>query len=478
MQTEVRESGRFERTLTVRLENEELADAKKKAAAKISKNMRIKGFRPGKAPLSIVERNVGADYLRSEAIEGAIQDVIPEAISEAGLDPVTVPSISAVRDENKDGSIEIDVVVTIWPVLDALPDFGDIEIEVETTAVTEDEVTQQVDALREQFAELSDYEGELSDGDFALIDIAVEHEGEAVDSAAAKDLMYEIGSNSFIEGLDDLLTDASTGTSVSGAGTLPDGYSEKGGEEVTLTVTIKEAKQKILPELTDEMVEEATEFTTADELIEAIERNMHAYKVHTQRAILQDKVLEHVVNQVDFDLPDVLLDVEVDARVRKLVARLKESDISVEDYLKMTGQDEASFIATTRGEADRALSTRIILESIAAIERWDVTEQDLVDHVVAAFQVSEEEAATVIEGWTANGQVEALTSDILRDRALTSLVDSATAVDPDGNPVDLTPVLIEDEKEKNTEDSETDPVEEDFEVSDDEDITDESEERV
>ena len=488
MQTEVNESGRFERTLTVTLENEELAAAKAKAAAKISKQVKIKGFRPGKAPLPIVERHVGADYLRSEAVEEAVQDIVPEAIDEAGLDPVTVPSVSAIRDDNEDGSVEIDIIVTLWPVLDALPEFGDIEIEVEDTSVSQEEIDEQADALREQFAELVEHEGELSEGDFALIDIAVELDGEEIESAAAKDLMYEVGSQSFIEGVDALLTDVSVGDTVKGEGTLPEGYSDRGGEDVNLTITIKEAKKKSLPDLTDDMVEEATEFETVDELLEAIEKNMLAYKVHAQRTVLQDKVVEYVVNEVEFELPEALLSAEVEARIRNLIARLQESELSIEDYFKITGQDEEGFVSQTRAEADQALSTRIILESLAAIESWEVEDAELLENVVELLEVEEDEAATILEGWKVDGQVEALTGDILRARALTSLVEAAKAVDKDGNPVDLTPVEIgegdlgdseEDPEETNEEeDTETEGVEVASEVSDDEeDAIEESEEQ-
>jgi len=483
VETEVKESGRFERTLTVQIDDAELAAATKKAAAKLSRNIKIKGFRPGKAPLQVIERHVGADYLRSEAIEEAIQVVVPEAIDEAGLDPVTVPSVAAVRDDNEDGVVEIDITVTLWPVLDALPDFGDIEIEVESTSVTEEEINEQVDALREQFAELVDHDGELGEGDFALIDIAVEIDGETVESAAAKDLMYEVGSQSFIEGVDALLADVSVGDTVTGEGTLPEGYSDRGGEDVTLTITVKEAKKKNLPELTDEMVEEATEFETASELLEAIETNMHAYKVHNQRAALQEKVMLHVVNEVDFDLPEALLNAEVEARIRSLMARLKESEIAIEDYLSSTGQEEASFLATTRAEADHSLSARVILESISAIEAWEVEEDELVDRIVQLLEIDRDEAVSVLDGWNADGQVEALTGDILRERALTSLVDAATAVDSDGNPVDLTPVVIEaeeqnEQEENKEEESGTAEVAEDSEASDTEqDAADESEEQ-
>jgi trigger factor len=474
VQTEVNETSRFERTLTVRLENEELEAAKKKAAAKISRTMKIKGFRPGKAPLAVVERAAGAGYVRSEAIDEAIQDIVPLAIDEAGLDPVTPPSVSAVRDESEDGTIEIDVLVTLWPVLESLPDFDEIEIEVEDPAVTADEMDEQLDALRNQYAELEDYEGELSDGDFALIDLDVESNGEPVDTAGAKDLMYEIGTNSFVPGVDEILIGATVGDTARGAGTLPDGYSDMGGQEVDLIVTIKEAKKKTLPDITDEMVSEATEFETEAELRAAIEENMLAYKVHNQRAALQDKVVQYIVNEVDLDIPSALVDAEVQARVRNLADRLEKDNIDLQNYLRIMGQDEASFLASIRDQADHALATRVLLDSIAAIENFEITEEEISEHVMSMFQGSVEDPIEIIEAWRASGEIESLMDDMLRERALTNLVDTAKPVDKDGNPVDLTPVVIE-SKEQEPEEKSADEVEGSSEASDD-DAPDDSEE--
>jgi trigger factor len=465
VKTEVNESSRFERTLTVWIGGDELAEAKRKVASKISSQMKIKGFRPGKAPLAVVERAAGADYVRSEAIDEAIQKVVPAAIDEAGLDAVTVPSVSAVRDDNEDGTVEVDVLVTLWPTLDALPDLGDIEIEVENPAVTQEAIDEQIDALRNQFAELEDFEGVLESGDFAMIDIAVTKDGEAVEAASAKDMMYEVGSASFIEGLDEILEGATVGTTVEGDATLPDGYTDLGGQSVSLSVTVKEAKKKVLPELTDEMVADATEFETADELLVALEKNMLAYNVHTQRSLLQDKVIQYVLNEIDLDIPVALLDAEVEARVRNLASRLQNDDVSLADYLRITGQDEQTFIATMREQADHALSTRVLLESISAIENYEVTDDDIKDHIRQMLQGQPADVDELVEAWKSSGQIESLTSDILREKALSSLIDAAKPVDADGNAVDLTPVVIEDEQEDKTEDESADQVDEDSEAS-------------
>ncbi len=459
VRTEVKESSRYERTLTVWIGSDELAEAKKKVAGKISSRMKIKGFRPGKAPLAVVERAAGADYVRSEAIDEAIQRVVPGAIEEAGLDAVTVPSVSAVRDENEDGTVEVDVLVTLWPTLDALPDLGDIEIEVEDPAVTQEAIDEQIDALRNQFAELEDYDGELSDGDFAMIDIAVSKDGEPVDAASARDMMYEIGSASFIEGLDAILEGATTGETVEGEATLPEGYTDLGGESVSLSVTVKEAKKKILPELTDEMVSDATEFETAQDLLAALEKNMLAYNIHNQRSILQDKVIQYVLNEIDLDIPSALLDAEVEARVRNLASRLEKDEVTLPDYLRITGQDEQTFVATMRDQADQALSTRVLLESLASMGNYEVTDDDIRDHIHQMLQGQPADIDEIVEAWKSSGQIETLTSDILREKALTSLIDMAKPVDADGNAVDLTPVEIEDEEQDKPDAESTDEVE-------------------
>jgi trigger factor len=468
VKTEVKESGRFERTLTVWIGSDELATAKKKVAGKISSNMKIKGFRPGKAPLAVVERMAGEEYVRTEAIEEAIQSVVPAAIDEAGLEPVTVPSVADVRDDSEDGTVEVDVIVTLWPQLDALPDLGEFEIEVESVDVTQEAIDEQIDALRNQFAELEDFEGAVTVGDFAMIDISVVHDGNEVEEAAAKDMMYEVGSESFIEGLDAILDGAKTGSTVEGEATLPDGYTELGGENVSLSVTVKEAKKKVLPELSDDMVSEATEFDTASELLEALEKNMRAFNVHTQRRLLQDKVVQYVLNEIDLDLPAALVEAEVEARVTNLVQRLEGDNISIQDYLGIVGQDEETFVATTRDQAEHALGTRVLLESIAGIEDFEVTDDDIRDHIKALLQGQPADVDELVEAWKSSGQIEALTSDILRDKALLSLVDGATPVDSDGNVVDLTPVEIDEPGHDHEEDDSADSADEDSEASPDE----------
>ncbi len=444
MHTEVNETGRFERTLTIQLEEAELEDAKSKAARKLSKQMKIKGFRPGKAPRSIVERMVGADELRSEAIDEAIPATVGAAIDESGLDPATVPSVIAVRDRDE-GGVEVDVLVTLWPTLDAIPDYEGTTIEIEPPVASEEEIEQQIDGLRNQFADLEDVDRAAQEGDFVTIDVGALADGVEVEQAAANDLLYEIGSHSFFPGLDEILVGAGVGDVVEGEGTLPKGFI--GDEDVTvrLRALVKEVKAKVLPELTDEFVSDSTEFETVEELRSAIEENIASHKTNTARSELHDRAVAQLVEAVDLELPQALVDAEAEARIRNLLARLESDNIGFEDYLRIVGHDQVSFVEEIKEQSSSALATRVVIESLIAIEGLGVDDDELAEAYESIAGNSESSADEIEQMLKSSGQIESLVGDILRGKALRRIADGAVAVDADGNTIDLTPVAPEEE---------------------------------
>jgi trigger factor len=440
--TEVSETGRFERTLTIQLEEDELEAAKTKAARKLSGEMKIKGFRPGKAPRSIVERMVGADRLRTEAIEDAIPGTVGAAIDESGLEPATVPSVTDIRDIDG-GGVEVDVLVTLWPVLDAIPDFDGREIEIEAPVVEDEEIDQQLEALRNQFADLETVDRAADEGDFVTVNVSAFDNGVEIEEAAANDMLYEIGSRSFFPGLDELLAGASVGDLVEGAGTLPAGFTEDGDRAVTLRAFVKEVKAKQLPELTDSFVSDVTEFETVDEARANLEKNILAYKVHTARQAFNDRAVEQLVADVDLDLPQALVDAEAQARIRNLLTRLESDNIGFEDYLRIVGRDQAEFVEDVREQAASALATRIVVETIVSIEGTSVDAEEYREALEAIAESSESTVEELEKMLESSGQVESLTGDILRRKALDRIAEAAVPVDADGQIVDLTPVVVD-----------------------------------
>jgi len=454
--TEVNETGRFERTLTIQLEESELEDAKSKAARKLSKTMKIKGFRPGKAPRSIVERMVGKEELRSDAIEEAIPDAVNAAIDESGLDPATVPSVTDIRDLD-DGGVEVDVLVTLWPALDAIPDFEGTTVEIDPPVATDEEIQQQIDGLRNQFADLEDADRPAQEGDFVTIDVSALADGVEIEQAAANDLLYEIGSRSFFPGLDEILAGAGVGDIVEGDGTLPEGFVNDAEMTVTLRALVKEVKAKQLPEVTDEFVSDSTEFETVDELRSGIEESIVSYKMNAARQAFYDQAMAQLVEAVDLELPQALVDSEAEARVRNLLARLEGDSIGFEDYLRIIGMDQATYVEEVKRQADAALSTRVVLESIIAIEGMTATDEEIDEAVQAIAEGSEASPDEVREALESSGQIESLTGDILRRKAFDRIAEAAIAVDSEGNTIDLEPVPVdEDDDEDRTGDEDQD----------------------
>ena len=442
MHTEVSETGRYERTLTVQLEEAELEAAKTKAAQNLSKEMKIKGFRPGKAPRSIVERMVGADHLRSEAIEVAIPETVGSAIDESGLEPATVPSVTDIRDLD-DGGVEVDVLITLWPVLDAIPDFDGREVEIEAPVVEDEEIEQQMDALRDHFADLEAIDRAAGEGDFVTINVSAFDGGVEIEDASANDMLYEVGSRSFFPGLDELLAGASVGDVVEGDGTLPAGFTQDEDRPVTLRVLVKEVKAKQLPVLTDEFMSDVTEFETVEEARTSLRENILAYKTQQARTAFNDRAVEQLVADVDLELPQALVDSEAQARIQNLLARLESDNIGFEDYLRIVGRDQAGFVEDVRAQAATALATRIVVETIVSIEGTSVDDDEYREALEAIAASSESTVEEIEKMLDETGQVESLTGDILRRKALDRIAEAAVPVDADGNVVDLTPVVVD-----------------------------------
>jgi trigger factor len=432
---EVREEGPFERVLTVTVAGDALAAAESKAARKLAGEIKVKGFRPGKAPRQVVESVVGAETLRREAVEQALPGVVAEAIGEADLRPAVAPRIDEMRDV--DDGVEVDVRVTMWPEIDEIPDYAGRRIEISRPEISDEDLDERIDRIRDQFAELEDVDREAFDGDYVMIDVTASRNGVDVESAAAKDLLYEVGSGAFLDGLDGPLRGARAGTIDEFPTVLPPGFGDEGDREVTGRVLVKQVKAKRLPELTDEWVGDVSEFDTVAEMREQLRVDLEQLQDRLARSQLHDKLLVELLEDFDVELPDALVDAEMDAVFHRFAHRLESDGITLEQYFELTGQDRQAFIDDLRRQGDANLRTRILLEATARKEEIEVDEADLartIDALAAAAQTTPEEYRRAVEE---GGQEETLTGDILRQKAMDRIIELSVPVDADGNQIEM-----------------------------------------
>jgi len=433
MTTIITESGAFERLVTFQLTDEQINEAKKGAARKLAQEIKIHGFRPGKAPLPIVEATVGKDRVRQEAIDDLLNPVLNEVLDEEEIQPAINPELESV--DEVDGGVEVQVKVTLWPRVD-LPNYKNRDIEVTNPAVTEEDLEEQMRRMLEQFATVEEVDRPAAEGDFISLDLEAGKEGEPVEEANAQDILYEVGSGLLIEGIDEHLMGASAGDEVTFGGLLPEGFGDRAGEEVDFKITVHEVKERILPELTDEWVDENTEFDTVEELKNALDERLADAKLRSVSREYSDKALSTLRDQIEIDIPEGLIRAEMDRHLHDFLHRLEEAELKLEDYFAASGQSQEVFLADLRDQAELSIRNRLVLDAVIEAEEVQVSEEDM-SNALQSLAARSEDPAAYVEAFRQSGQDLALASDILRNRALEAILSNANPVDEDGNPVDL-----------------------------------------
>ncbi len=434
MTESVRETGQFERLVTLELTNAEIDGAKASAARRLSKDIRIPGFRPGKAPRPVVEAAVGAARLRTEAIEELIPKRLGSFLEAADLSPAVTPSLEKLDDI--DGGVAVEVRVTLWPALDEPPPYRDRTIEIVAPALTDEDLEAAVTRMREQFASLDTVERPAAAGDFVSVDISAEREGSPVPEASASELLYEIGSGLMVEGADDNLRGKAAGDVVSFPAPLPAGFGELAGEDTVFTFKVNEVKAKILPDLDDDWVDEVTEFETVEELRAALTERLTEVRRRSAANQFRERALDGLVDQAELDLPEPLVRAEMEETLHRFVHRLETQEVTLEDYLSVTGQSEDDFLEDLRRQADRSLRTRIVLDAVANKEELEVAPSELAA-TIEVLARSSDQPDQVRKALSERSRALSVVGDILRNKALEVVVGAARAVDSDGNPVDL-----------------------------------------
>jgi trigger factor len=443
MTINVTETGPFERLVTFQLSEDQIAAGKTLTARKLSRDMKIPGFRPGKAPVPVIEATVGADRFRTEVIDDLVPPALTDVLRDEDIRPAVTPQLEALNDV--EGGVEVEVRVTLWPTVD-LPGYKDRDIEVTSPEVTDEELEAQVIRMLEQFGTVEEVDRPAEVGDFVSVDVEAHADGELVEEAKASDLLYEVGSGLFIEGLDDHAVGTEAGMTVEFVGPLPAGFGHRAGEEVLYKITVNEVKQRILPDLDDEWVEENTEFETVAQLRNELETRLADAKLQAVSRQFAERALATLVDQVEVDLPEALLRAEMDDLLHRFVHRLDEGSLTLDDYFETTGLDQQEFLNDLRAQAESSLRRQLVLEAVAREEGIEVTEEDLSDTLQALATQSGDPAA-YLEAFRESGRELALASDIVRNRAVDAILSNANPVDEDGNPVDLSLVVREVEAE-------------------------------
>lgn len=427
------------------------------AFRRLAKEVRLPGFRPGKAPRKVLEARIGQGYAREEAFRHSLPDYYSKAVIEHEVDVIAPPEID-ITDGMDSGGVTFDAVVEVRPSID-VEGYEGLEVEISRIDVTDADVDEAVDRLRGQFSELETVERPAAEGDRVLIDIAATHHGDPVPGMTADDYSYEVGSGATgIPEIDEQLTGASAGEELEFTAEYPDTGDDDDDEEdepLHFTIRVNAVQENVLPEATDEWVAEHSEFTTLAELRDDYRKRMEESRIHQGQAARRNKIAEAISELVDDDIvPDAMVSGEVENRIQDMAMRLQAQGLTLEQYLQYSGQDPQSMTAEMTDAARSSAKLDLALRAIAAQEAITVADDEIdteLENAATQFDRSVDELkAEFIE----HGHLPQVRADLLKSKTLDWLITKTKVIDEDGQLIPADALELPEDDSDSQEDSE------------------------
>jgi trigger factor len=407
--------------LTVEVSADKVNEGLDEAFKKVVKQVNVPGFRKGKMPRAMFEKRFGVESLYQDALDILLPEAYGNAIDETGIEPIDRPDID-IEQMEKGKELIFKATVTVKPEV-KLGEYKGLEVEDFDTNVTDEDITKELEALQSRHAELVVKEdGKAENGDTVVIDFEGFVDGEAFEGGKAENYSLELGSNSFIPGFEEQLVGLAAGESKDVEVSFPEEYhaAELAGKPAVFKVTLHEIKAKELPELDDEFAKDADdEVESLDELKEKIKTRLKNSKEHEAEHHLRDTVVEKAAANVEVEIPNVMIDTEINRMMQEFEQRLQTQGMNLELYFQFSGQDQNALREQMKEEAEKRVRFNLTLEAIATAENLEATEED-VDAELA--KMAEMYNMTVENIKAALGGVEGIKADLKLNKAVDFLV--------------------------------------------------------
>lgn len=424
--TEQLDGGRIK--LRVEVDPDALKPAIDAVYRRWAKEIKVPGFRKGKVPRQLIDTRVGPDVIREEALRDALPDFYREAMRAEDLEALTNPEIEVLEFE-PEAPIVFEATVDPRPEI-TIPDLGSISIEAPGAVVTDEDVAEQLDKLRDRFAELEPAPREARRGDYVLIDLKGYKHDEPVEGASAPDFLYEIGSGTGPPKLDEELQGNRAGAILKFTDSVhihtenepEDDHSHM--EEISFTVLVKEVKSKKLPPLDDEFAKTVGEFDTLDALKEDVRTRLVDVKEQMAADEARRLALNALVDAVHFDPPGKLLEQEFEHRLQHFEEDLRRAGMTMDDYGRQTQLTELEIRRDLREQVARSVKAELLLEQIARDASLDVSDEDVGEEIALAAMRSGRDPKEVAEQVVKSGRLATVAADVLRRKALDHVVEN------------------------------------------------------
>ena len=410
--------------MRVEVPEDALGPALEEVYRRWAKEIKVPGFRKGRVPRQLIDARVGADAVREEALRDALPRFYSQALDAEELEAIAPPEIEIV-DFDPGSPLVFEATVDTRPEI-VLPALDAIQVDQPPTDVTDEDVAEQLERLRDRFAELETVGRDARPGDFALIDLNGYRNDQPVEGASAPDYLYEVGSHSGPPQLDGQLDGSRPGAILKFSDTLADG--ELAGEQISFTVLVKEVKAKRLPPLDDDFAKTVGEFDTLDDLKSDLRERLSGVKKELAEEQLRGAVLEKLIASSDLDPPAKLVEGEFEHRLSHFEQDLKRAGLTMGDYAGQADMTELEIRSEIRGQTAQSVKAELLLEEVARTQDIEVTQEDLGREVALAAAQSQRDPQEVAKELVSSGRLNAVAADIMRRKALDHVVQNVNVV--------------------------------------------------
>jgi trigger factor len=398
------------------------------AARQLARNLRVPGFRAGKAPPPVVIQRVGREAVLDEAVRDSLGGWYAAAIDDARIVPVGEPDLDLGDLPAQGEPLRFSIEIGVRPTA-KLGEYKGLEVGKREPAVSDEEIDAEIERIRERSAKLDTVERAAAKGDFVVMDFVGSLDGEPFAGGEGRDQMVELGSGRLVPGFEDQLEGAAAGDERTVSISFPEDYPSEdlAGRDAEFAVTVKEVKAKELPELDDELAAEAG-FDTLDELRADIRERMSEVQQSRIEAEFREAALDSAVKNATVEIPDAL----VEARSRELwdqmLHSLSHQGITREAYLRISGREEDEIIEQGKEDAEQALRREAVLAAIVEAEGVQPTHEEVMEAVESAAPSEQTSAKKLYERLKNAGRLEQLESDLAQRKALDLVAESATPI--------------------------------------------------
>ncbi len=411
--------------LTIEVAPEELEKAIEKAYQKNKKKISVPGFRKGKVPRQMIERMYGKEVFYEDAVNDLLPEAYAKALDECEEDIVSSPKIDVVQVEAGQPFI-FTAEVALKPEV-RLGKYKGVKVDKINTEVTDEEVDARIEEERQRNARNIVVEDRaVKDGDMTVLDFEGFVDGEAFEGGKGEDYSLTIGSGAFIPGFEEQLIGAEIGKETEVNVTFPEDYhaEELKGKAAVFKCTIKEIKEKELPELDDEFAGEVSEFETLAEYREDIRKNLAEKKEAEAKSQKEDAVIDAIINDSDMELPEPMIETQQRQMVDEFAQRIRMQGLTLEQYYQFTGSNYDMLFDQTKAQAEKRIKSRLVLEAVAEKENIVASEEDYTKEIERMAEMYQTEPDKVREMFNENGKKD-LMADIAIQKAVEFVRDNA-----------------------------------------------------